>query len=153
MSKTLEIFTDGACSGNPGQAAIGVVIMHEGRVLKNISHSIGIGTNNIAEYTALIYGLQEALILHADRVTVYTDSELVCNQVNGIYKVKNQNLKFLHALVMHLASGFKDITVRLVPRERNREADALATQAVKREQAKVAAPLFCSGEESPSSIG
>ena len=70
----LEIFTDGGCSGNPGPAAIGVVIKKGDKTLKTISRAIGQGTNNIAEYTALIVGLQEALILKADEVNVKADS-------------------------------------------------------------------------------
>jgi len=153
VSKTLTVYTDGACSGNPGAASIGVVIQHRGRTVKTISQAIGTATNNIAEYAALIYGLQEALMMNGTSVAVYTDSELLCRQVEGRYKVKNQNLKFLHALVRHLAGGFKEFYITAVPREKNREADALAKKAIKKEQAMMAAPLFDSREESPSSAG
>ena len=153
MIKSLELFTDGACQGNPGQAAIGVVIKKQGKILKTISKTIGQATNNIAEYTALIYGLQEALILKADQVKVNTDSELIYEQLRGNYKIKQPNLKFLFDLVKHLSEGFKKIEVRHIPREKNREADHLATEAIEKEQAKVVAPMFTFGEESPSSVG
>ena len=150
--KTIQLYIDGACSGNPGQAAIGVVVMNNGQVIKEISESIGSGTNNIAEYTALIYGLQEAFIMRADTVSVCTDSELLCNQIIGTYKVKNPNLKFLYFLARHLVDGFKSFTIKAIPREKNREADILAKKAIKK-QAAMVAPMFDIREESPSSTG
>ena len=151
--KRLELFIDGACSGNPGEAAIGVVVVEKDKVIKNISQAIGPATNNIAEYTALIYALQEALILRADKVRVNTDSELLYNQIKGSYKVKNTNLKFLCAQIQHLLTGFKAVEFKHVPRQDNRRADMLATKAIKKEQAKMVAPMFTIGEESPSSAG
>ena len=151
--KSIELFVDGACSGNPGEAGIGVVVIDKGKTIKNISLSIGEATNNIAEYTALIFGLQEALILRADCLRVNTDSELLYNQINGNYKIKNRTLKSLFAQVDHLLKGFKRVEFKRVPREQNRNADMLATKAIKKEQAKVVAPLFVVGEESPSSEG
>ena len=87
MNRVIEIFTDGACSGNPGLASIGVVFKKDGKLLKEISQCIGMATNNIAEYTAVIYALQEALILKAEKVVIHTDSELLFKQVKGQYKV------------------------------------------------------------------
>ena len=153
MNKTLDIFIDGACSGNPGIAAIGVVISKKEKVIKNISQAIGHATNNVAEYAALIYGLQEALILKAEQVRIYTDSELLCNQIKGSYKIKNPNLKFLSLLVRHLLKGFKKAEIKQIPREENQGADKLAAKAIKEEQAKMIAPMFDIGEESPSPIG
>ena len=120
----LEIFTDGGCSGNPGPAAIGVVIKQGGRTVKTLSRAIGQGTNNIAEYTALIFALQEALILKADEVSVNTDSELMCKQVCGKYAVKHENIKPLFGQVKHLVGGFRSFQIAHVPREQNSEADA-----------------------------
>ena len=151
--KTLELFIDGACQGNPGPAAVGVVVLEGGKTIKNISQAIGDATNNIAEYTALIYGLQEALIQRADKVKVHTDSELLFHQIKGSYKIKNANLKSLHTQVKHLLEGFKSVDFTHVPREQNKKADMLATKALKQEQAKVVAPMFTIGEESPSSVG
>jgi len=129
--KSLEIFTDGASKGNPGEAGIGVVICHNGEVIKNISQAIGIATNNVAEYFALIYGLQEALILRAGEIVVNTDSELLARQLNQTYKVKNAVLKPLFSQVQHLLSGFNTVKINHIPREKNRGADKLATKAVK----------------------
>ncbi len=157
MSRIFEIFTDGACSGNPGEAGIGVVIFEKEKPIKRLSESIGEATNNIAEYAALIYALQEALMLKGDQVKVNTDSQLMCSQVRGTYKIKEPSLKFLHGLVGHLIKGFKSFEIQYIPRERNKDADKLATKAItvrKKEQAKVVAPtLFDVGEESPSSKG
>ena len=165
MSVVLEIFTDGACRGNPGPAGIGVVISRNGQVIKRISKSIGEATNNLAEYTAVIYALQEALILKASELKISTDSELFYRQMKGRYKVKNEKLKILFDQVQHLSGGFKRIDFECIPREKNREADRLALRAVKKiqkKQATMVAPtaLFrCAsqsetvGEESPSSAG
>lgn len=153
MSGVLEIFVDGACSGNPGPAAIGVVLKEGGETIKEVSKTIGNATNNIAEYAALVYALQEALVLKAERVKVFTDSELVFSQLNGSYKVKNEHLRFLFDQVQHLKRGFQDVAITHIPREQNKEADRLATTALKK-QAKTVAPLFDNGgEESPSSEG
>lgn len=126
------MFVDGACSGNPGEAAVGVVINYQGERIKEISKSIGHGTNNIAEYSALIFGLQEALVLKADELDIYTDSELVCKQVTGLYKVKDSKLKFLNEQVLSLFRGFKNIKISHIPREKNKDADRLASLAIKR---------------------
>ena len=139
MSKSLEIFIDGACSGNPGMAAIGVVIKENAKVVKTLSLSIGKATNNIAEYTALIYALQEALILKADLIVLYTDSELIYHQIHGQYEVKNENIKLLFGQVQHLLSGFKKVEVKHIPRQQNKDTDRLAKRAIKKEQAQVVA--------------
>ena len=154
MKKVLEIFVDGACSGNPGEAAIGLVFLRDNQKVQEISKSIGEATNNIAEYTALIYALQEALIQKAEHVRIYTDSELVYNQVMGRYKVSHENMKPLFDQVQHLAKGFKTLEIQHIAREKNKEADRLAVKAIKKKQAKMVAPLFDNiGEESPSSEG
>jgi ribonuclease HI len=149
----LEIFTDGGCSGNPGPAAIGVVVKDGTKTVKTIARAIGCGTNNIAEYTALIVALQEALILKADEVSVKTDSELMCKQVNDIYAVKHENLKPLFAQVKHLVTGFKSFQIAHVPREQNREADALVSQVLKKASQDGRSDAYGVGEESPSSKG
>lgn len=136
--KSLSIFIDGASKGNPGDAAIGVVICNGEEVVKNFYKYIGSTTNNIAEYTALIYGLQEALILKAKEIFVNTDSELILRQLKGIYKVKNPNIRALFEQVKHLLSGFDKVKIAQIPREKNRGADKLAQKAIK-EQAKVVA--------------
>ncbi len=131
-NRTFEIFTDGACSGNPGPAGVGVVILEDGKKIKEISKAIGDATNNIAEYTALVFALQEALILKAERLSVFSDSELMCRQVKGEYKVKNPSIRVLFDQVQYLISGFNEFTLSHVPREKNKDADRLATQSLKK---------------------
>jgi len=149
----LEIFTDGGCSGNPGPAAIGVVIKDGPKIVKTLSRAIGMGTNNIAEYTALIVALQEALILKADEVSVKTDSELMCKQLDGIYKVKHENIKPLFEQVKHLVTGFKSFQIKHVPREQNAQADALVRQVLKKASQDGRCDAHGVAEESPSSKG
>ena len=148
----LEIFTDGACSGNPGPAAIGVVINKDGKTIKEISRSIGDATNNIAEYTAMIWALQEALVLKAGEVLVKTDSELMYKQIIGEYKVKHEGIKPLFDQVIQLAKGFKRVEYQHVPREQNSEADKLARLGLKTSQDDRPG-AYGVREESPSSKG
>ncbi len=133
--KEIEIYIDGASKGNPGPSGIGVVIFRDGKTIKNISSFIGNTTNNIAEYTALIYGLEEALMLKAEALKINTDSQLIYRQLNKIYKVKNPNILGLYNQVTRLISAFKKISVHNIPRADNRGADKLANQAI-REQLK-----------------
>ena len=154
MNKSLEIFVDGACRGNPGEAGIGVVINQNNKTIREISKPIGEATNNIAEYSALIYGLLEALVLKAKKLEIFTDSELMFHQVTGSYKIKNEKLRFLCDQVLHLMKGFDQVNISHVRRQKNEKADKLATQAIKRKQVQMVAPLFENiGEESPSSKG
>lgn len=129
----LDIYIDGASKGNPGPSGIGVVICRNGQTIKNISTYIGKATNNIAEYTALIYALEEALILKADTLKINSDSELLCRQLNKDYKVKSPNIIGLYKQALHLMSAFKKVFIKNIPREDNSGADKLATQAVKKE--------------------
>lgn len=152
--RTLEIFTDGASKGNPGPAGVGVVIRENGKVIKEISKSIGEATNNVAEYTALIIALKEAKVLKGQNLKIRTDSELLQKQMVGKYAVKNENIKVLFEEVRKLSEDFKHIEIKHVLREFNKEADLLASSAVKNKQTKVVAALFHdSAEESPSSKG
>jgi len=131
----LEIFIDGSSRGNPGRAGCGVVIRDgTGTTLLEEGFDLGEMTNNAAEYNALIIALEEALLLRADRVKVYTDSELLVRQVNGQYRVKNPRLKVLHQRVMRLADGFEGFSVQHVPRQENTLADRLARQASRKQR-------------------
>ena len=131
-----EIFCDGASSGNPGNAGIGVVInLNDGCPACRLSEYIGIATNNVAEYTAFIRALEEARSLGIKRVKVFLDSELVVKQINGLYKVKNINLMPLWIMAKKLLAEFDSFSVVHVKREMNKEADALATKAVKQRRA------------------
>ncbi len=129
--KKLTVYTDGAAKGNPGKAGIGIIIYNqEGAVVKKISKYIGIATNNVAEYLALIYGLQEALILKAEDVSLYTDSELVLKQMEGLYRVKENLLSQLFLLAQHLKKNFKKIEFLHLSHFENKEADHLANIAL-----------------------
>ncbi len=130
--KLIDVYIDGASKGNPGPAGVGVIICQEGVVLKNISNYIGNTTNNFAEYTALIFALQEALIIKADELNINTDSQLLCRQINGEYKVKSPNILGLYNQARHLISAFKKVSINHIPREMNSGADKLATQAVRK---------------------
>ena len=126
-----DIYIDGASKGNPGAAGVGIVIFKEGARLKDISRHIGNTTNNVAEYTALIYALEEALILKAGKVKVLTDSELLAKQINREYKVRHPNLKPLFEQARNLSRGFKSFEIRHIVREKNKEADRLADKAAR----------------------
>ena len=134
--KEIEIYIDGASKGNPGPSGVGIVICNNGRTIKNISSYIGNTTNNVAEYTALIYGLEEALIQKVEVVKVNTDSQLLYRQIKRIYKVKNHNIIGLYNQVLHLILAFKEVSFSNIPREKNRGADKLATQAIKQQLKK-----------------
>jgi ribonuclease HI len=149
-----DVFIDGACSGNPGEAGIGVFIRRGQEVLSRVSENIGPATNNIAEYRALIRALQEAAELHIRSLNIFSDSQLMCNQLTGVYGIKQDHIRQLHDEAQHLAKQFERITIKHIPREQNKDADALASGAIKKKQVKAVASLFHrSGEESPSSTG
>ena len=129
--KTLKIFFDGSSHGNPGPSGIGIIILDEvGRVLDKLSKFIGFGTNNEAEYHALIEALRRAIQLDAEKVELYSDSELVVKQVKGIYSVRDEKLKRLHLKCVELLKNFKESEIKYVPRELNAEADELANEAI-----------------------
>ncbi len=122
---------DGACRGNPGPAAVGVVVEDStGGVLREVSEPIGPATNNVAEYRALLRGLEEAHKLGAREVEVRTDSELVARQLLGRYRVRDPELQALFGLVRRWMGEFERVTVRSVPRSENARADWLARRAL-----------------------
>jgi len=131
LSECLSIYVDGACSGNPGAAGIGVVIWEDSKKILEISKAIGDATNNVAEYSALICALQEANALKAKKVIIYTDSELVYKQIKGQYKIKHEKMKFLHDQVKTLSKSFEEVDLHHIPREKNKDADLLATSSLK----------------------
>ncbi len=125
--------TDGASRGNPGPAAIGVSIEDEtGREVASASEAIGITTNNVAEYRALVRALELLAELDARRVEFLLDSELIVRQMNGQYRVKDAKMKVLHAEVRRGLTRFTETVFRHVPRAENVRADALANQALDR---------------------
>lgn len=129
MNEKAVLFIDGASSGNPGPAAIGVVL-NKGSFSDEFSKYIGIATNNVAEYLSLTYGLQRALFCGIKEIVVKTDSQLLANQINGSYKVKNENLKIFHDLNKHLISAFGSFKIEYIPRSQNEHADKLASLAI-----------------------
>ncbi len=131
MPERLLIYIDGAARGNPGPAGIGVIIQDENKKrIKEYKRHIGNATNNTAEYTALIYALQEAHMLGVKKVTLHTDSELVANQLKGEFRVKNKSLKLLFDQAIHLINGFEKVEVKRIDRSLNKDADRLANAAI-----------------------
>ena len=129
---TLHLFTDGGSRGNPGESAIGVILEDPsaGKVLKEHSERIGLGTNNTAEYRALISGLQMARQYQPQRLVCHLDSELVVRQVTGEYKVKMPSLQALVDEVQDLQKEFSSISFVHIPRRDNHRADALVNRAL-----------------------
>ena len=134
MSKIL-MKVDGACYPNPGNMGIGIVIYKDGELFNKISEAIGYGTNNIAEYKALIRGLEEVKKINAERIDVYCDSQLVVKQLNKIYKVRDKG-------IIPLFNRFEEI-IRSIPgkiyfiwdrRDNNFMADSLAKRALAEEE-------------------
>ena len=133
--KELVAFVDGASRGNPGPSSCGVVLKNPaGEVIRTLGMTIGVTTNNVAEYTALILALQEALLAGAKKLTIFTDSELVAKQWSGDYKIKDASLKVLFILASHLKRGFQAVSVSHVPREQNKLADEAANRALNQEE-------------------
>lgn len=126
-----RLYSDGACRGNPGEGGAGAVIVDlEGNVVWEGKEYLGHCTNNIAEYKALILGLKGALTQGYKKLDVYMDSELLARQINGSYRVKNENLKTLMQDVRSLLSSFDVVEVKHVLRCHNARADRLANLAI-----------------------
>jgi ribonuclease H / adenosylcobalamin/alpha-ribazole phosphatase len=126
-----RLFTDGGARGNPGPAAYAYVLEADDRtVLAAHGETIGVATNNVAEYRALVEGLKKAAELQLGEVEVVSDSELIVNQMRGSYKVKNEALRELWREAMRLAAGFERISYEAVRREHNELADRLVNEAL-----------------------
>lgn len=123
-----KLYCDGASRGNPGDAGIGCVIIIDSKKIE-ISEYIGKTTNNVAEYKALIRGLEEVLKLKAQEVDIFSDSELLVMQINGVYKVRNKKLLPLYSQVKELLSKFKGYQIFHIYRDENFNADKLAKEA------------------------
>ena len=122
---------DGAARGNPGPAAYGVVIRRpDGGTHESLGKYIGRTTNNVAEYYALIAALDYAAASGIKRLRVYSDSQLIVNQIKGLYKVKHPDLRPLHERAKKQAATLEAFTIQYVPREQNRDADDLANAAL-----------------------
>ncbi len=130
MSK-VTVNVDGGARGNPGPAAIGAVLRDaDGEILEERAEQIGRATNNVAEYRALLAGIELASRYGADELELIGDSELVVRQVEGRYKVKDATMKELHAEVKRALAGFGSWSIRHVRREQNADADRLVNAAL-----------------------
>jgi ribonuclease HI len=131
---TVLVFADGGARGNPGPAAIGAVVFDPSTTpptrLASVSERIGSATNNVAEYKAVIAGLEAAREFSPRTVHVRADSKLVIEQLAGRWKVKQPHLKPLHAHARALLDDYEEITLQHVPREQNADADALVNAAL-----------------------
>lgn len=135
MIKRIRIYTDGGSRGNPGPSASAAVLKEvhdgkEGETVEHITRYLGKTTNNQAEYTAIIIGLERAKHMGAEEVEVVMDSELAVKQLTGIYRVKNPDIAKRFMEVWNLKNQFKKVTFRHVPRERNTEADAWVNKSI-----------------------
>lgn len=135
MSKKLLIWTDGGARGNPGPAAAGVVVRDGNDLVWQNGVFLGETTNNQAEYQALQLGLDKARQLGANDIHVHMDSQLVVEQVNGRFKVKDLGLKERHQAVRKQLEEFGKWQIQYVPRAQNADADKLVNQALDAEQA------------------
>jgi ribonuclease HI len=129
--RRLTINVDGGARGNPGPAAIGVVVSDaDGHVVDELAEPIGHATNNVAEYRALLRGIEWARGLGADELEIVGDSELVARQLTGAYKVKHPSMKPLYEEAVAALRAFERWSIRTVPREENARADALVNHAL-----------------------
>ena len=129
----LKFFTDGGSRGNPGPSASGIVILTmDDEVLEEFGVYLGIGTNNVAEWTAVKLALEAVAKFEPKSVHSYMDSELVCKQLNGEYRVKHPDLKPLYAAVVAMAKNYNNISFTHVYREKNKLADAQVNLAIDR---------------------
>jgi len=130
-ARELVIHVDGASRGNPGQAGCGIFIQDkDGRVVKRVRKKLGLATNNVAEYTALVTALEQAALLGASSVTIFADSELMVKQIKGQYKVKNEGLRPLYSKAISLIDEFEKFRITHILRARNKDADRLANEAI-----------------------
>ena len=127
----ITFYIDGASRGNPGKASIGVVMMNShGQIIDELKRYIGETTNNMAEYQALIEALAEGKRVGSTKVQVFSDSELMVRQLNGVYKVRDAKLLDLYKEAKLLISGFEDFKIDHITRDKNSRADALANEAL-----------------------
>jgi ribonuclease HI len=142
MKDKIIAHIDGASRGNPGPAAYAVVVEREGGgSVAELSKRLGVATNNVAEYRALLAALEFALDRQFQNLKVVTDSELLARQLQGRYKVKSPDLRPLYDEAREMICRFEAFSVEHVPREKNREADRLANQALDGHETKSGPPL------------
>ena len=130
-TRRLVVHVDGGARGNPGPAAIAAVVADaDGGLVEESAEPIGPATNNVAEYRALLLGIERARALGADELELVGDSELVVRQVRGEYRVKDAALRELHGRVREALAGFERWSIRHVRREANERADQLVNEAL-----------------------
>ena len=130
--KITEVYIDGASRGNPGESGIGVLVIRPDASREEIREYIGRGTNNEAEYKALIKALAYLVAEGIPAAKIHTDSQLVASQMNGLWKVKDPKLRILHSEAKKLVSLIPAFEIEYIPRENNTEADGLANEAIDR---------------------
>ena len=131
LESSLLMYTDGASSGDPGPAGIGIVIYDtDGRQVGKVSHFIGTGTNNYAEYKAVIRALHIAIYFKTRVLKIRTDSELIVKQLTGEYQIKNDNIKKLYEEIMKLKQKINSFKIEHVTRSLNDKADYLAKKSI-----------------------
>jgi len=130
----LKVYIDGGSRGNPGDAAIGVVVYNDkGEEIYRFGEKIGAKTNNVAEYSALIRALEHLVKMISnpdEKILIYSDSELLVKQINGIYKVKNKKLKTLYDKAKGLLKNFKNIEIKHIVREKNTVSDWIVNRVL-----------------------
>lgn len=136
----LQIYTDGASRGNPGPASLGVVIQKDNQIVKKYSQSLGKATNNQAEYQAILFALKKVKLLYGKKqakdieIEFHSDSELMVKQMNHEYKIKEKDLQPLFFEIWNLTLDFKRVSFKHILREKNKQADELANQALDEEK-------------------
>lgn len=152
--RVAKAYTDGASKGNPGPSGIGVVIFTmDGRKIAQQALAIGVATNNIAEYSALIEAMRMARDLEIKVLNVISDSELMVRQVSGVYKIKNAEILKKVQEVMELRRGFEKFSISYVGREHNTLADALSTSVLKSRKSSSAKRTKSSGASGAGGAG
>lgn len=127
---TAVLSVDGAARGNPGQAGVGIVLEAADGSIHRFGEYLGEATNNVAEYKALLFGMQKAAQLGIRALQVRSDSELIVKQLNGQYKVKSPHLQDLYFTAIKAISSFDKVIFTHVPREKNKDADRMANLAI-----------------------
>jgi len=133
-SESIKLFVDGAADLHTKTAGIGGVFYRNGDELFSFSEFIGSATNNEAEYSALIKGLEESQNLNILSIDIFADSELVVKQINGEYKVKNERMQKLHQKAISLFDRFNSWSITHIPREKNSVADKLSKDAMRKKK-------------------
>ena len=147
----MHVYIDGSSAGNPGSAGCGVLVKDEkGREILREGSYLGRMTNNMAEYEALLLALKRISAFCAERVCIYTDSALLCNQLSGRFRVKDSKLRDRYEKAKRLIERLPHLEVKYISREQNKEADRIAKEASRKDERVAAGDL---PEESPGIEG